>query len=54
VALEAYALLANGSGGFDWAGLPFVVQLLGVTDVELLLRRLCVIKLHRPPTNEDT
>lgn len=36
-------------GGFDWAGLPMVLALLGITDVEMLLHRLNTIKAHRPP-----
>jgi hypothetical protein len=36
-------------GGFDWAGLPLVVALLGVQDVEALLNDLNTIKLHRKP-----
>jgi hypothetical protein len=43
-------LLATGTGAFDWAGLPIVCALLGVQDVELLIDRLMVIKLHKPPT----
>lgn len=35
-------------GGIDWAGLPTVCTLLGVTDVEDLLHRLLVIKTHKP------
>ncbi len=42
-----YGLLSNGMGGLDWAGLPFVCGALGVRDVEGLLQRLTVIKLHR-------
>lgn len=41
-------LLANGMGGLDWAGLPLVASWLGVTDLDGLLARLEVIKLHRP------
>lgn len=44
--------MANGSGGFDWAGLPTVVQMLDIADVELLLYRLKTIKLHRPPEGQ--
>jgi len=45
--------LSNGQGGFDWAGLPVVVALLGVRDVEALVNALLVIKLHRPPNEQD-
>jgi hypothetical protein len=53
IAIEIWNLLHNGSNGFDWAGLPFVVQLYGVDDVEALVRRLLVIKTHQPPETED-
>jgi hypothetical protein len=49
IAIHAFNMLANGMGGCDWAGLPYVVAYLGVQDVEGLLDRLRVIKLHRPP-----
>lgn len=52
MAIEAWNLLANGTGGFDWTGLPFVCELLGVRDVEDLLHRLKVIKTHRPPPKD--
>ncbi|WKB52313.1 hypothetical protein [Eleftheria terrae] len=52
-ALTAWSHLSNGAGGIDWAGLPVVVELLGITDVEGLIHRLHVIKTHRPP-NEAT
>lgn len=45
-------LLANGSGGLDWAGLPFVAAMLGVDDVEGLMDRLLVIKTHKPPKDD--
>lgn len=56
-AIRAYNLLSNGSGGIDWAGLDFVVELLGIEDVEALAEALLCIRL-RPrrsasPTNED-
>lgn len=47
--MRAFNLLHNGMGGLDWAGLPLVVELLGVTDIELLLVRLQVIREHKPP-----
>lgn len=49
MAIRAWNLLADGNGGIHWAGLPYVVELLGVRDLEALLDRLLVIKLHRPP-----
>lgn len=49
LAIQAWNHLSNGMGGFDWAGLPTVVHLLGITDIEMLLHRLNTIKAHRPP-----
>lgn len=33
-------------GGLDWAALPVVVEMLGVTDVELLILQLIAIRDH--------
>lgn len=52
-ASRAYALLANGMSGLDWTGLPLVAEMLGVTDLEMFLHRLTVIKLHRPGATEE-
>lgn len=46
------ALLGNGMGGFDWAGLPLVCAWLGITDVDGLLYRLRIIRLHRDPEDD--
>jgi hypothetical protein len=35
-------------GGIDWSGLPYVVELLAVDDVEGLIHRLQVIRRHKP------
>ena len=51
MALKVHAMLANGSGGLDWAGLPLACALYGVRDVQMLLHRILVIKLHR--TDKD-
>jgi len=40
-------------GGIDWAGLPMVVALLGIVDVERLMQQLLVIKNHRPDDPAD-
>lgn len=50
--MRAYALLHNGNGGIEWAGLEFVVGLLGVDDVEALIDRLYVIKTYRKPEKD--
>lgn len=47
LAIRAWALLANGMGAIDWAGLAVVVELLGITDVESLIGRLQTIKTYR-------
>lgn len=44
-AIEAWNLLEQG-GGIDWAGLPIVVGLLGITDIDGLLTRLKAIKTY--------
>jgi hypothetical protein len=36
----------NLMGGLDWAALPTVVELLGVVDVESLVRQLISIRDH--------
>lgn len=49
MALTVFSALKNGQGGLDWAGLPLVVEWLGVADVSGLLQRLLVIKTYRKP-----
>lgn len=48
MAFKVFKLLANGMGGLDWAGLPIVAGLLGIADIDGLIHRLTVIKIHRP------
>lgn len=43
-----YGLLASGAGGVDWAGLPLWAGYFGVADVQGLMQRLAVIRLHKP------
>ena len=45
--------LSNGRGGLDWAGLPLMVMKFGVEDVGDLIERLTIIKLHRPPEEDE-
>ena len=45
--------MSNGSGGLDWAGLDVVAELLGVHDIDALVRNLATLKLHRPPEEND-
>lgn len=35
-------------GGIDWSGLPVVVELLGITDLDHLVAGLQVIRCHKP------
>jgi len=42
-------MLSTKQGSIDWAGLQFVCDLLGVQDVDLLVRHLMTIKYHKPP-----
>lgn len=36
-------------GGLDWSGLHLIAAWLGIEDIEGLMLRLSVIKLHTPP-----
>lgn len=53
LAIKAWNLLGNGMGGVDWAGFPYVVELLGVQDPEQLMGHLLHIKAYRPPEDND-
>lgn len=44
-AIRVWNLLER-NGGIDWAGLPIVVELLGISDVDGLVTRLQAIKSH--------
>ena len=39
-------------GGFDWQAVPMWCGFYGVTEVEDLMHRLTVIKLHRKPKEQ--
>ncbi len=53
--IQAWALLKNGMGGLDWAGLPYAVEHLGLEDVPALIDALQTIKTYqKPDTNPDT
>lgn len=47
MAIRIFNGLSNGMGGLDWAGLPLLVALHDVRDVEGLLHRLHTIKVHQ-------
>lgn len=53
LALVAWSHLRVGDNGVDWAGLPFIAELLGVADLERLAEQLRVIRHHRPADDED-
>ena len=53
MAFTLHAMLANGMGGIDWAGLPLACAWLGVRDVDGLLQRLLIIKTHDPKRNQE-
>lgn len=40
---EAWNLMG---GAIDWAALPVVAEMIGITDVDLLVRGLCQIRQH--------
>lgn len=40
-------------GGIDWAGLPVVVELLGITDPAAVITRMQVIKSYRPEGSQE-
>ena len=46
-------MLSTGMGGIDWGGLPIVVELLGVEDVERLVRQMMVIRSNNSKANND-
>lgn len=43
-----FNILSTGMGGIDWSGLDTLVALYGIDDVEGLINRLILIKLHPP------
>ena len=51
--VQAFELLRNGMGGIDWAGLPYVVEHLGLEDVPALIDAVHTIKKFNPPKDEE-
>lgn len=47
--MHIYGLAANGMGGIDWQALPMLCRWLGISDIDGLIHRLTVIRLHRKP-----
>lgn len=54
LAFKVFGLLANGSGGLDWAGMPLACARYGVQDVAGLIDRLLIIKTHRTDDDRNT
>lgn len=50
-AFAIFSLLANGSGGIDWSGLPLLAGYYGIDDVQGLMQRIAAIKLYKAPSN---
>ena len=49
IAITIFNCIANGMGGCDFGpGLDRFIDLYGITDVDDLMTRLIVIKLHEP------
>jgi hypothetical protein len=44
-----HTALKDGNGGLAWAGLPVLVEWLGIDDVAGLLHRLVLMKSYRKP-----
>lgn len=45
-------MLSNGMGGIEWAGLPYVVEHLGIPDISLFLHQIKVIRAHSPDAKD--
>ena len=52
-AIVVWYICANGMGGIDWGAVPFACEYLGISDVEMLVERLLVIKAYKPPKDAD-
>ena len=51
--MRAFELLRTGMGGIDWAGLPLVVEHLGIEDVPALIDAVHTIINFKPPKDEE-
>jgi hypothetical protein len=52
MAIEVWNMVEQ-QGSVDWAGLPLVVGLLGITDIDGLVIRLRAIKAHARAPRKD-
>lgn len=41
-------MVATGFGGIDWAAVPLAAAYYGLDDMDMLIHRLLVFKLHKP------
>lgn len=53
LAIKAWNLLSNGTGGIDFYGLPVVADMLGIESTETLLDLILVIKSHGATGEEE-
>lgn len=54
MAIAVFNVLCDGFGGVNWAGLDLWVEKLGIEDVDGLLDRLRIIKLHKPTRDANS
>lgn len=40
-------------GGVDWSGLDLAIEFYNVQDVEGLIRRMLIVKGHKPPKDDE-
>jgi hypothetical protein len=52
LAVRCWNLLARRDGTCEWAGLPLIAGLLGITDIDGLVTRLHTIKTHSSKKDE--
>lgn len=48
LAITAWNYLCDGHQGINWSGLPYVIEKLGVDDVDALIDDLLIIKTYKP------
>lgn len=50
MAVKVWNACANGMGGVDWDAVLLFADHYGVTDIDMLVERLLMIKMHKPQT----
>lgn len=48
LAITAWNYLCDSNQGIDWSGLPYVIEKLGVDDIDALIDDLMIIKNYKP------